>query len=140
MVSNRSKGRKRVAGFTLIELLVVVIIVAILAAVAVPAYGRYTFRARRSDAHTLLMRVADAQERWYATHNTYGALADLGYDDPAISEHGFYSVTIPDHDGSSFTATAAPQNTQANDACGSLSISSTGNKTFSGTESNGSCW
>lgn len=140
MGSNRMRGGKRAAGFTLIEIMIVVVIVAILAAVAVPTYSRYVFRSRRGDAQALLMRLADAQERWYAVHNQYASLDELGYDDPAISEHQFYSVTIPVHDDSSFTATAAPQGVQENDQCGSLSISSTGSKTFDGAETNGSCW
>jgi type IV pilus assembly protein PilE len=140
MASKPNGGRARARGFTLIEIMIVVVIVAILAAIAIPSYSRYAYRSRRADAQTLLMRIATAQERWYATHNTYASLTDLGYSSPAQSEHGFYSISVPTFDSSSFTATAAPNGVQASDVCGSLTIDSTGNKTFSGTESNGSCW
>lgn len=137
--------RKR--GFTLIELMVVVAIIAILAAIAVPAYGRYAFRARRADGQELLLRIANAQERHYATFNRYGSLADIGFASPAPSEKGFYnvSVTIPASSGSqAYTATASAVGVQANDACGALTIDNVGLKTPGPTDtsasSNGSCW
>lgn len=135
---------RRVRGFTLLELLVVVVIVAVLATIAIPAYGRYSFRARRVDAQELLLRIASAQERYYATNNKYGALTDVGFANPALSEKGFYSVSLQlAADAQTFTATAAPGSTQASDVCGSLTINNAGVKTpdsASALNSNGSCW
>lgn len=136
----------RARGFTLIELMIVVVIIAILAAIAIPAYGRYAYRARRADGQELLLRIASAQERFYATNNQYGPLSGLGYNDPAISEKGYYSVTSivsADPAGNSsqaFTATAAPISSQANDDCKSLTITNSGVKGSTGTTTNGSCW
>ncbi|MFC5741604.1 type IV pilin protein [Dyella tabacisoli] len=134
----------RVFGFSLIELMVVVAIVAILAAIAIPAYGRYADRARRVDGQELLLRIAHAQERHYATYNTYGALADIGFVD-VMSEKGYYSarVTLAASIGTAaqgYVAIAQPQGMQANDACLELTISSSGKKDASGTTSNGNCW
>lgn len=141
MTSKRGDTMRRMRGFTLIELLVVVAILAILAAVAVPAYGRYSFRARRADGQELLLRIANAQERFYATNNKYGSLDDIGFKDtPVTSEHGFYIATIDDGADQTFMANASPQGVQSADACEVLHVSNTGAKTQDGTEINGKCW
>lgn len=139
--------RCRTRGFTLVELLVVVAIIAILASLAVPAYGRYAYRARRAEGKELLLRIANAQERYYATYNRYGKLTDIGYADPALSEKGYYQVTVALPAGTapqSFSATATPVLAQAKDACGALVLDSTGSKTplasNASANSNGACW
>lgn len=58
-------------GLTLIELLVVVMIVAALAAIAIPMYTNYGVRARRSDAKVALEQVRAAQEMWRAERGCY---------------------------------------------------------------------
>ena len=141
-------GRTRhTCGFTLIELLVVAGIIAILAALAVPAYGRYAYRARRVEGKELLLRIANAQERHYATFHRYGKLADLGFAEPAPSQKGYYQATLVLSSGGSpqsYIATASPQQAQANDACGTLAMDDTGKKTPSPADgpanSNGACW
>ncbi len=138
---------QRQGGFTLLELMIVVVIIAILAAIAIPAYGRYAYRAHRVDGQELLLRIANAQERFYATNNHYGALTELGYTNPALSEKGYYSVTMNPAAASTtqvYTATAAPINAQLNDVCGPLSIDNAGVKLPALTDtthnSNGNCW
>lgn len=137
---------RRKRGFTLIELMVVVAIIAVLAAIAIPAYGRYAFRARRADGQEMLLRIANAQERYYATFNRYGALSDIGFSNPAASEKGYYNVTleIPAGNGEqSFIATAAAVGVQADDVCGALALNSVGAKTpgpGDAANSNGNCW
>ena len=49
----------RASGFTLIELLIVVIIVAVLAAVAIPTYNNVIVKSRRSDAKIALAEMAE---------------------------------------------------------------------------------
>ena len=151
MTNEQGQLMTRAHGFTLIELLVVVAIIAILAAIAVPAYSRYTYRSRRVDGKDLLLNIANAQERYYATYNKYGALTDIGFASPAPSEKSFYSATVAmtGPAGSSsqgYTATAAPVagGVQAADACGSLTLNNAGVKTpgpaSAASNANGSCW
>jgi type IV pilus assembly protein PilE len=141
---------RRIRGFTLIELMIVVAIIAVLAAIAVPWWGQYTYRARRADGQKLLMHIAQVEERYYTDYNKYTIdPKDLGYTtDPVPSERGYYSVALSVPAGSSvgvaYIATATPLNAQAKDVCGALSIDSTGLKKPIATDtthnSNGSCW
>lgn len=134
---------KQERGFTLLELMIVVVIIAILAAIAIPSYGRYAIRAHRVDGQELLLRIANAQERFYATNNHYGSLTDLQYTDPALSEKSYYSVSMVPAAASTtqtFTATAAPINGQSKDDCADLTIKNTGVKAATGSTTNGSCW
>ena len=146
---NKLMRQKR--GFTLIELMVVVAIIAILAAIAIPTYGRYAFRARRADGQELLLRIANAQERFYAGNNHYGSLTDLDYTtDPAPSEKGYYLATVnvsADLAGNSsavFVATVTGVGAQAPDVCGPLTINDAGLKTplasSASSAINGNCW
>jgi len=139
--------RRRIAGFSLIELMVVVAIVAILVAIAVPAYTRYGFRARRPDGQKLLLAIANAEERYYALHNAYGDLQVIGFSTTttATSDATYYKATVTASAVGAFAnqayvATAVPQGPQANDACANLSLTNTGVKAASGSTTNGSCW
>ena len=140
---------RRKRGFTLIELMIVVAIIAILAAIAVPWWGRYTYRARRTDGQKILMHIAQAEERYYTDHNNYPLTASsLGYAGTITSENGYYTVTLAAAPaasaGQGYVATATPQGAQENDACGPLSIDNTAVKkplpTDASHNSNGSCW
>ncbi|HUD43251.1 MAG TPA: type IV pilin protein [Dokdonella sp.] len=131
----------RTRGFSLIELVIVIAIIAVIAAIALPAYGRYGFRARRADGHELLLRLSAAQERFYTNRNRYAAdIGDLGFSQDT-SESGFYVASIETANGDqTYTLTATPQGVQAADACGDLTLTSTGRRDRSGEDSNGNCW
>lgn len=139
----RTKDSARAHGFTLLELVIVLAILAVLAIIAIPTYRRYAIRAHRVDGQELLLRIANAQERFYATNNHYGTLTELDYDNPALSQKLYYSVSMNPAAASttqSFTATAAPMNGQANDDCADLTITNAGVKASFGKTTNGSCW
>lgn len=125
--------------FSLIELLTVLAILGILAAVAIPSYAKYGYRARRVDAKEALMRIANAQERYFAANNRYGSLSDLGVT-ATSTEHRHYNLSVELSDRG-FTATAAPVDIQANDVCGSFSITHTGLRLPStGSGTGAVCW
>jgi type IV pilus assembly protein PilE len=136
-------------GFTLVELMAVVAIVAILAAIALSTYGRYAYRARRPDGQELLLRIANAQERYYAVYNVYDDLKTIGYSNTAStrSEKGYYEVVVVQggtNDWQSYVAIAVPSGLQINDACSNLQIDNTGSKLPAVGDAtanrNGRCW
>jgi len=64
----KDAGRR---AFTLIELMIVVIIVAILAAAAVPIYNSFTSRAYGTEVQTALSTLRTAQRTYKAAHGSY---------------------------------------------------------------------
>lgn len=131
------------SGFTLIELMVTVAIIGILAAAAYPSYVQYVVRSNRAAADSFLLEVASMQERFLVDNRSYAtSLAALGYTSLPAAISPNYQITVTAVAGPplGYVLTATPQGTQAtNDtACGTLTLSSTGDKSISGTGS--SCW
>lgn len=135
--SMKLRGR----GFTLIELMVAVSIVAILAAVALPAYFQYVERARRTDAKNALLTAAQTMERLYTQNNSYAAatIGDAAGDTipdhaPADRPHAERTYDISFGTPSTLTAnaytlTATRAGVQANDTtCGDFTLTSAGAK------------
>lgn len=123
------------------ELLIVLVILGILAALALPAYGRHVLRVHRSDATVALMRIATAQEGYYLEHHRYaGSAAELGISNPPGDRYAL-AIRAPGPDR--YTATATARGSQAADSdCRVLAVNSTGERFASGTPGDTSalCW
>jgi type IV pilus assembly protein PilE len=138
--------KPRSTGFTLIELMITLVIVAILAAIAVPSYRNFVLRSHRTEATAALLRAAAAQEKFYLQNNTYTdnlgdvnglGLSDVDDTDTFTTENGWYTITVTNADVDGFALTADAEGDQANDTdCTSFGLTSTGVKTAS----SDACW
>ena len=122
-------------GFTLIELMVVVIVVAILAAIAIPNFLEQSKKGRRSEAMSAVGELQLRQERWRAENPAYATpaqLATLG----AIPTLPYYTITPgTTPTATTYTVTATAIGKQAGDRCGNLVLNwsaGSGKPTWSG--------
>ena len=158
-----AKWRRR-KGFTLIELMIVVAIVALLAAVAYPAYTDSVVKGKRGQGRTVLMDLLQQQERYLSQSGSYMSFAAGGTGANGTIRSGNADVvgqvipfkTISGDDASSpayrLGAEACPgglllnecvrvfaQPTFVDASVGTLKIQSTGLKSCTGSNS-AKCW
>ena len=147
------QGARR--GVTLIELMMAVAVVGILLAVALPAYQESVRRSRRADAASALAGMAVAMERWRSQQSpaTYvgataagsgmgpGAPQGVVYasEAPLDGPTKYYDLVIQSAALAAYELRAVPKGAQAADACGTLTLDSTGVKGVVGA-SGGRTW
>ena len=135
--------KKAQQGFTLIELMIVCAIVAILAAIALPAYRDYVKRAMRSEAKTALLENAQFLERAFTSANSYAGVttATLPVQQAPRSGTAAYDIAVVTDAATptTYTLTATPTGGMTGDDCGTFTLDETGTK-GAGTAGVAACW
>jgi type IV pilus assembly protein PilE len=119
------RNQRHAQGFTIIEAMIALGLVAILVSLAFPSYRAYVVRSNRTEAMEGLMASASCQERIYIINNAYDGNAC-----ESTTSNGMYVITVTASNGDqNFVASAAPQGTQTEDTCGTMTLDHTGAKT-----------
>jgi len=111
------------SGFTLIELMIVVAVIAILAAVAYPSYQDSVRRAKRIDAQSEMMSIANRLQKYKIArfsfekaNGSFVTLADVGAASQIpVSGTALYSVALSNQGMGTWTLTATPADAQTGD-------------------------
>jgi type IV pilus assembly protein PilE len=99
-------------GFTLIEVMITVAIVAILSAIAIPAYSEYVLRARITEATNALSDMRLKMERFYQDNRRYDAVPpacslNTVAPPPTPTAHFTYACNVTGRDTYTVSATGS---------------------------------
>ena len=122
--SSPTPSRRPAAGFTLIELMIAVVVVAVLAASALPSFQSSVRKARRSDAMDAAVGVQHAQERYRSNNTAYAAtLSAMGLSATSTNNHYGAALSAVSAGGYTLRLTAASGTSQASDTgCTALTV------------------
>ena len=146
--NNLSSKSHSNTGFTLIELIIVMAIVGVILSLALPSYNQSLHKARRAEAKTLLLDLANRQEQLMLDSSTYTTdLAQLGYseDKDEVDDRVYSPILNSCVAGSIETCyllTAVPvknSHQEKDKNCTSFSLDSFGKKTATG-DAKDECW
>jgi type IV pilus assembly protein PilE len=109
---------------------ITLLVLAILAVVSLPSYAEYVRRGVRAEAQAFLIDVAAHQQQRLVGGADYAAtIGDLGLAPPkSLAGKYVVSISVPSAAPPTFTVSATPQGPQAAESCGTLALSSTGER------------
>lgn len=136
-------------GFTLMEVLITMVILAILAAIAIPNYAAYMQRSRRAEARAALLEAAIWMERWRTQFGRYDDPGNANNPPPPFAAAwpqvprtgpARYNIAVA-ATPATYTITVTPTGVMTGDVCASLAINETGQRIFTGgSASQQMCW
>jgi type IV pilus assembly protein PilE len=127
---------KQQNGFTLVELMIVVVIVAILASVALPAYQDYLIRGKLAEATSNLADARVKMEQYFQDNRTY----DAGGCPASVSTStDYFTYTCTNLGTDTYTLTATGK-AGTNLATFSFTVDQANAKTTTSPWGNGACW
>ncbi len=139
-------------GFSLVEMLMALVVMAILASVALPAYQDSVRKSGRSAAKGALMGVAMRQEQHFLNNRSYSTdLGGLGLPDPYYVDktndavagsdaRRIYQIALDNTSATSYDAVATALLDQSADGCGNYTLNANGARSVSGAAGSNVCW
>jgi type IV pilus assembly protein PilE len=130
-------GACHVGGFTLIELLIVMVVIAILAAVAIPGYRNQVTKTNRGAAKACMAQYAQHMERFYTTSMSYTGGAPASALACAM-EGGLntrYTIAVDNVTATTYRVTSTPTSgawATRDSRCGTLTLNQAGARTAAG--------
>jgi len=140
-------------GFTILEILTALVVVAVLAAIAIPSWRNHQLRVQRADAIAALIAVQEQQDGYFGRNARYADGAQLTAPKPGglglagHSKQGFFEIELrrsADGLGYLATARAAANKRQTDDSrCVTFTLDQNGLRRAvdsAGTDRSADCW